>query len=138
MQQLVVGVLMMALISCAEAERPPMGEDTLVLELGGPYQRLADALRVVAPRPEPEPSPEPEPQPEPAPQPDPEPDGIDHDPRPGAVRWVELEAGQTVSDLSREHLGASGRWREVLELNGWTERQARRLRIGTRVKLPPR
>ncbi len=53
-------------------------------------------------------------------------------------REVELQSGQTISHLASQHLGTMRRSHEILELNGWTEAEARRLRIGTLVKIPPR
>ena len=51
-------------------------------------------------------------------------------------RIVRLRAGQTIYGLAREHLGAAARYREILDRNGWSERQAARLPAGTPVKLP--
>jgi hypothetical protein len=146
--------LLLALAACGRsAPSGPPGPDVMVLDLGGNHAPLGPSLRAVdptlrsaptapatssapasgsgsgsgsAPAPEPEPTPaapEGEPKAEPAPAP--------------AERWVELGAGQTISELARAHLGSAKRWREVLQVNGWTEEQARKLRPGTRVKLPP-
>ena len=49
---------------------------------------------------------------------------------------VELGRGETLMQLAKKHLGASGRYREILERNGWTEADARRLRPGQLVKVP--
>ena len=49
---------------------------------------------------------------------------------------VRLGAGQTVMDLARIHLGSDRRYAEILQLNGWTEDAARRLRIGQPVRIP--
>ena len=37
-----------------------------------------------------------------------------------------------------DHLGDGNRWREVAELNGWSERETTRLAPGTIVRLPLR
>ena len=39
-------------------------------------------------------------------------------------------------DLARIHLGSDRRYAEILQLNGWTEDAARRLRIGQPVRIP--
>ena len=51
---------------------------------------------------------------------------------------MELGDGETLYGLCKRHLGNGARWIEVLELNGWSERDAMRLRAGQRVKLPVR
>ncbi len=56
----------------------------------------------------------------------------------GPRREVSLDAGQTLFELARVHLGDGNRFHELLELNGWSEAQARRLPVGTVVQLPPR
>jgi len=72
----------------------------------------------------PEPDPRPAPDPEPAPAP--------------PQRFVFLEANGTLSEVSLKHLGTSHRWKEILELNGWTEAQSRKLQAGTKILLPAR
>ena len=127
-----------ALPSCARTELPLASENTLSLELGGNHRPLGEALAAVDPGG--------------GDTPGGELGGVElggieplvvDDPVqplvvPGGTRWVVLGKGDTVYDLAIEHLGAGGRWREILELNGWTERQAKRLDVGTSVKLPAR
>ena len=38
--------------------------------------------------------------------------------------------------LAKQHLGSGLRYREILEANGWTEADAKRLREGQAVKIP--
>lgn len=49
---------------------------------------------------------------------------------------VELGRGETLMQLAKRHLGSSGRYREILERNGWSEADAKRLRAGQLVKIP--
>jgi nucleoid-associated protein YgaU len=49
---------------------------------------------------------------------------------------VTLADGQTPIHLARKHLGDGNRFREILDLNGWSENDARRLRAGQEVKIP--
>jgi nucleoid-associated protein YgaU len=49
---------------------------------------------------------------------------------------VTLAEGQTLIHLARKHLGDGNRFREILALNGWTESESRRLKPGTKVKVP--
>ena len=51
---------------------------------------------------------------------------------------VYLREGETLYRLAAIHLGSGSRWRELLALNGWTEAQATRLKVGVPVKLPMR
>ncbi len=51
---------------------------------------------------------------------------------------VYLREGETLYRLAATHLGSGSRWRELLALNGWTEAQATRLKVGVPVKLPIR
>ncbi len=151
MARYLVGVCGLALFACGEPEPAPVSKDLLVLELGGQHEQLDVALRragaIASPQRESAepvaqtmPSPAAEPQPEPAePTPRAEPPAT-VDPTPAPVtpppapvtppRTVELREGQTIYSLAGEHLGASNRWREILEFNGWTEADASRLRAG--------
>ncbi len=52
------------------------------------------------------------------------------------VRTVILGRGETLYGLCRSQLGDGSRWKEVAQLNGWSEAQASNLSVGTRVKLP--
>lgn len=154
--------------ACSTELRTNAGDGTLVLELGGEHGSLREALlaagvviepRPIEPRsvasmaevlgespqsavPPPAPVVTPDPGPEESdpprtdpprtdpPQPDP--------PSPARPREVALSPGETVSHLARRHLGSVRRYTEILELNGWTERESRRLPAGTLVKLPAR
>jgi nucleoid-associated protein YgaU len=49
---------------------------------------------------------------------------------------VKLEKNQTLIHLAKKHLGNGNRFRELLEYNGWTDSDARRLREGQLVKIP--
>lgn len=71
--------------------------------------------------------------PAPVPQPDPRPV-----PPPRAQRFVFLEPGGTISEVAEKQLGTLKRTNEILELNGWTEEDARRLQPGTKILLPPK
>lgn len=53
-------------------------------------------------------------------------------------RVVRLVHGQTLGQLCAAELGTATRWREVAELNGWSEADVVRLPAGTAVKLPAR
>ncbi|MEM7203869.1 MAG: hypothetical protein AAF628_26635 [Planctomycetota bacterium] len=126
-----------AVAACAPADdNAAEGADTLVLELGGPHQPLGEALRTVGVQPAAAPAPAEE---SPA-----EADAaasraatLPSVPGPPSVeRWAELGEGQTLYHVARDELGDASRWHELLELNGWTEEQARRLQPGTRVRLP--
>jgi len=142
--------------SCGGATESRTGDGTLVLELGGNHSSLRRALMragvVIAPRPMgvaaesgvapmgrilgiERPSvgpaaPPDDPPVDPAPEPDPEPAAAP------SYREVELQRGETISHLASRHLGTVRRYGEILELNGWTEPQSRRLRAGTMVKIP--
>lgn len=149
----VAGGVLIVLCGCQpRSPASATGDDVLVLELGGGHGKLREALQAVAPRygitvaavapvtpppvtpsppasaPVPPPS-EASPLPESAPA-----AGADAQASPPHV--VVLGENETVYDLARKHLGSGARWPEILKLNGWTEREARRLRAGTQVKLP--
>jgi len=55
---------------------------------------------------------------------------------PPVRRTAILRRGETVYGLARRLLGDGSRYREILELNGLTEAQARNLATGTRLELP--
>lgn len=139
------------------ASLPADGDGTMVLELGGNQASLRGALAKAGIQPAPpialvdEPAPAPAPQPDdaanrkpspapdkqPSPQPVPAPD--DASPKPidePAYTTVTLGQGQTLIHLARKHLGDGNRFREILELNGWSEAESRRLKPGTKVKIP--
>ena len=48
---------------------------------------------------------------------------------------VPLPKDQTLVHVARRHLGDGRRWQELLEWNGWSEADARRLRVGQAVKI---
>lgn len=157
-----LGWLMLAAIAFAagcggERDSQPAGDGALVLEVGGGKPSLRQALKragldapppidlsppaAAAPPPVADDAPAakaappatraaggdaPKPQAPPAPTPAPEP----------AVVVVTLAEGQTLIHLARKHLGDGNRFREILELNGWSEAESRRLKPGTKVKIP--
>ena len=60
-------------------------------------------------------------------------------PAPGADQpyfEVVLQPRQTLIDLAKKHLGSGARFTEILQINGWTEADARRLKAGRKVKIP--
>lgn len=147
------------------ASLPAGGDGTMVLELGGNQASLRGALAkagiqpapaialIDEPAPTPAPSqddaagrkPAPAPDRQPAPAPDRQPDNApdhapdDAPPKPSdepAYTTVTLGQGQTLIHLARKHLGDGNRFREILELNGWSEAESRRLKPGTKVKVP--
>jgi len=70
-------------------------------------------------------SPSPNPSSEPSPKP------------PSTKRWIQLQKGQTLYGICKEVLKDPTRLEQVLKLNGWTEEDAKSLKPGTRVILPP-
>lgn len=137
------------------ASLPAGGDGTMVLELGGNQASLRGALAKAGIQPAPpialidEPAPAPAPRPDdadgrkPTPAPDQQPAPQlapdDAPPKPSdepAYTTVTLGQGQTLIHLARKHLGDGNRFREILELNGWSEAESRRLKPGTKVKVP--
>lgn len=155
-QGLVAAIAFAAVNACGKpAALPAGGDGTMVLELGGEQASLRGALAkagiqpappialIDEPAPAPSPSPEdrdrnqPTPSPSPEQQPAPAPD--DAPPKPAdepAYTTVTLGQGQTLIHLARKHLGDGNRFREILALNGWSEDESRRLKPGTKVKIP--
>jgi len=153
-------VVLGALGACAQRPAPKIaGDGELVLELGGSSRSLAASLQglgveLLPPR---------EPLAAPAAPPVPAderardgddaqsaaPGGADRSeradgaapaqqPPAAAGDWFEvaLAPRQTLMDLAHKHLGSGLRFKELLTLNGWTEKDARRLRVGQKVKIP--
>ncbi len=56
---------------------------------------------------------------------------------PGTKRWITLQKGQTLYGICVKILQDPGALEQVLKLNGWSEEDARSLKPGTRVQLPP-
>jgi len=140
-----VVVLSLSVAGCNPQAAAAVARDgTLLLELGGNGRSLADELRRLGVQPQE--LPEPAAATEPTDAPNVAGDAGDgqapaDDPRaaqPAAAAPVEvvLQKGQTLFALAREYLGSAGRFRELLEVNGLTEEQARKLRPGTRLRLP--
>ena len=77
-----------------------------------------------------EPQPKTEPQPEPKPDPKPEAGDDAFD-----VVVVELGASETLMDVASKHLGTAKRFKDIMKWNGWSERDTRRLKPGTKIKL---
>lgn len=153
-----LGAAVMALTSCGEpaaAAAPP--RDVLVLEVGGAQPSLREALialgrevgapQHVAPLPveaappshrEPldqpvDPGPRRDPKPEPGPTVDPQ-----REPPPEqSSEWVIVRLGENegLIHVARRHLGDGRRFGEIMEWNGWTERQTRRLPIGQEIRI---
>lgn len=145
-----------ALTACGQelADSGPSA-NRLVLEVGGEHGSMRAALSaagvVLAPPhvlrtpprtlpadlPEVDPagsdaaSEQPEP-PLPGSSPEPAPEPIRAEPE---FRQVPLRRGQTLIHLAKEHLGNGNRFRDLLQWNGWTEQQARRLPEGTLVRI---
>jgi nucleoid-associated protein YgaU len=153
-----VGVIALLVAACAQ--RPPAriaGDGEFVLELGGSNRSLAASLRALGVELLPARA-APEPQPQDGNQAGNESDGGVDGPGadgssapdagerdPGTDReaaagpaWIEvrLASKQTLMDLAKEHLGTSRRFQEIMELNGWSDRDARRLKVGQVVRIP--
>lgn len=122
-----LAVVAFVLVGCAR-EAPSSPRDPLELIVGGEGDNLREALALAA---QPRQSQRvqspvnPEPQPN-APVPTPPP------------RTVALESGMTLYGIARAHLPGRPEdgVRRILEVNGWSEAQARRLPAGTTVRLP--
>lgn len=48
---------------------------------------------------------------------------------------VVLGANETLMDVASKHLGTAKRFKDIMKWNGWSERDTRRLKPGTKVKL---
>ena len=166
MRAVLAGVLLVVGLgsSCSKNAAAAVRSDgTLILQVGGGESSIRAALaaagvtigppqRLRSPEVEPDPVPVPVPAPShgdpshenPAPRPNDgpvEPPKVDpvppkpHVPQP-TWKTVKLRRGQTLIHLAKEHLGNGNRFRDILQLNGWTEAQARRLSEGQEVKVP--
>lgn len=139
-------------VSCAQRAAPRVaGDGEFVLELGGAGRSLAGSLTGMGVRllPAPDPLTAAVADPEPAAR-EPErrtpesPDTPKQDPTKvpeGPVEepsWFEVQLGpqETLMDVASKHLGSAKRFKEIMTLNGWTDRDARRLKAGTRIKVP--
>ena len=137
--------------SCSESAAATVpGDGTLILEVGGEQASLREALAAAGVTMAPaqhvrDPDVRQEPAPEsdvaqPVQQPTQEPVTHSDVVPPPAVepqfKTVLLKRGQTLIHLAKEHLGDGNRFRDLLECNGWTETDARRLAEGTKVRVP--
>jgi hypothetical protein len=77
-----------------------------------------------------EPEPKIEPNPEPKAEPKPESGDYAFD-----VVVVQLGANETLMDVASKHLGTAKRFKDIMKWNGWSERETRRLKPGTEIKL---
>jgi 5'-nucleotidase len=142
---------LLALAGCGgRTEVRALGEDVLVLELGGDHARLGDAVaatrrRAAPPQEAPPPAQQAAPQAVPAQPPEPAKAAAAEATRPvaeparsepAAVRTVTLAPGQTLYRIAATHLGDGQRWRELAAANGWSEDEIGRLPAGTTVRLP--
>jgi hypothetical protein len=48
---------------------------------------------------------------------------------------VQLGANETLMDVASKHLGTAKRFKDIMKWNGWSERETRRLKPGTEIKL---
>lgn len=118
--------------------------NTLLLELGGDSRSLREDLRAAGvvilssiPKTPPEVPQAAPPQPERAPDEVPQQTPV---PPPQPVQEVPsttLREGETLIHVARRALGDGRRYRDLMQWNGWTDQQSRRLAIGTKVKLAP-
>lgn len=143
---LAIGLGGLSVVACSPRPAPKLsGDGQLVLELGGASKSLSASLRALGvellPVREVPASPVPPPaEPTPGPSGDERRDAPPAPPVPPVADAtffeVELQARQTLMDLAHRHLGSGLRFKELLTLNGWTEKQARRLKAGQKVKIP--
>lgn len=155
---ILVGCVGLAVASCSQ--QPPAqlaGDGQLVLELGGGSKSLAASLQALGvellpPRERPQvPPPTPVDATDvrgngaPAEGPGGNGDARKAEPAPKAgvappasPDWFEVELAprQTLMDLAHKHLGSGLRFKELLTLNGFTEKDARRLKVGQKIKIP--
>ncbi len=117
-------LFVLSIAACGDREAAARGKDEAIFELGADSPPLADVLKAAARNSAARP---------PSLQ---APLSIPASPKPTRYRTVVLGAGETLAGLCAKHLGDAGRWRQVAELNGWTEDDLRRLSTGTEVRLP--
>lgn len=129
--------------ACAEGAEAKYSDGALVLEVGGQQASLREALRAAGVRmprtgTEPEDRRDAEPRDNAAPARSVAPSDAPPSTPPVEEPWfvVSLADGQTLIHLARKHLGDGNRFRELLALNGWSEADSRRLRVGQQVKIP--
>lgn len=148
----------MAFASCAQRSAARVaGDGEFVLELGGAGRSLATSLKNCKV--------ELLPAPEPLPVPVVETESVAKDPaksspskpveataeRPSdplptpavapkdaTANFFEVELGpqETLMDVAAKHLGSAKRFKEIMTLNGFSDRDTRRLKAGTRIKVP--
>jgi hypothetical protein len=152
--------MFLGMVACGRQAAPPLaGDGELVLELGRGHRSLAGSLQAAGldllprcdygpppPRAAVEDAPAQPAADAEAPRRAPPPDEPGQSApavappaaEPAAATWfeVELEERQTLFLLARKHLGSANRFKEILELNGWSDAEARRLRPGQRVRIP--
>lgn len=157
------GAVCLVLASCAQrAPRQLAGDGEMVLELGGGGASLSRLLQKsgveLLPSPQPLPQPAPaiesnresasqaveasakrndgtvlgddEPLAKTSAKPETKPEAGDDE-----VIEVTLGANETLMDLASKHLGTARRFKDIMKWNGWTDRDARRLKAGTKVKI---
>lgn len=156
------GGVLVLVASCAQRSAArTAGDGELVLELGGAGRSLAGSLQKLGvellPAPEPLPAPSPgndaKPSPSPstergpaiadetredAPAPDPLAPKTDapNSVAEGETFEVVLGPNETLMDVSSKHLGTAKRFKELMTLNGFSERDTRRLKPGQKIKVP--
>ena len=148
---LVAASLALACVACGDPASAQRSDGALVLEVGGEQPSLREALITVGALPREPVQPPPNEHPprtsrgetETPPQRPTDPAieaPVDGPPNPAAgddsYFLVELEEEQTLIHVAKKHLGDGNRFRELLELNGWSEADARRLQVGQKVKVP--
>jgi nucleoid-associated protein YgaU len=147
------GAFVLWLAACSDGRAESrVGEGKLVLELGGSHASLRQSLaragielpaaqRVTVPgQPDQPPATPDAPASDGAAAPSP-PKPADDGPAPAPSPqepfvYVTLGERQTLIHIARKYLGDANRFREIVELNGWSEADTRRLKTGQRVKIP--
>lgn len=133
-------VLVLAAACGGDTADAESGDGTLWLEVGGDHPRLGNVLAGAQVESPTDPAAEDgEGSTEGADLADALPIAVVDPPQPPAQggRTVVLEGGQNLYQLALLHLQNGNRWREIMELNGWSESQIAALPEGTQVQLPP-